>query len=189
MINLVGISGGINSSFGPRKKPTAGATSNHKGIDITLKSDNIPSVMGGTVIGNYWNKYTGNSIVIKNDDGVTAKYFHMANKSPLAIGTRVTEGQTIGIQGSTGASTGKHLHFQVEKNGTPFNPVDYLSGGVTDFVTSGGQVSSDYQVNQLGFKETALGIVGNIIQVIAVILIVIFAVYLFMKAFDIKIRR
>ena len=126
MIDLLSLTttGTVNSPFGLRKKPKAGASTRHNGIDITLKDPNIPAVLGGTVVNNAYNKYRGNYITIRQLDGTTATYQHLAKPSPLEVGTSVKEGQIIGLQGSTGISTGNHLHFEVSTAGGYLNPVD-----------------------------------------------------------------
>ena len=131
MIDLIKLDtdGRVNSGYGPRKSPTAGASSNHKGIDLSLKSDKVPAVVSGTVIENKYNSARGYYITIKGSDGYTTRYQHLAEKSPLKVGTKVQEGEVIGTQGSTGASTGKHLHFEVmTPSGAYVDPEKYLSG-------------------------------------------------------------
>ena len=187
MIDLLN-RGKITSGFGSRRSPTAGASTNHKGIDIVLTNDDIPSVMAGTVSYVGYSSSSGNMVSIKQEDGTTASYMHLANASPLSIGDKVKEGQIIGVQGNTGISTGKHLHFQVESNsGTYIDPEEYLSGAVntmSPYYSSNLSPSSDSD-NDLfsGIKS----LVGNIISFLAAILIAVLAAYLFLKAFDISI--
>ena len=187
MINLLDI-GRLTSGFGQRKSPTAGASSEHKGIDIVLNDDNIPSVKAGTVSYVGYSSSGGNMIFIDQEDGTTAKYMHMASPSPLSVGDTVTEGQTIGTQGSTGISTGKHLHFQVEGAGGVIDPEIYLDVDTwlnnTNLVET---VGSSNNESSGGIKGTLLDIAGKLLTFIVVLLIVVLAVYLFMKAFDISI--
>lgn len=184
MVNLLEM-GTLTSGFGTRRSPTAGASTNHKGIDIVLNSDNIPSVRAGTVSYVGYSNSGGNMIFIEQEDGTTAKYMHMANPSPLSVGDTVTEGQTIGTQGSTGVSTGKHLHFQVEGAGGIIDPEIYLD--VDSWLANSNHFETVGTDKESGLMSTVKNIIGNVITFLAVVLIVILAIYLFMKAFDISI--
>lgn len=204
MINLITAwdkNKSVNSAFGYRSSASTGGvgSTNHKGIDLSSNNDSIPSVLDGTVIENAWNNARGWYITIKNSDGYTSRYQHLASKSPLTVGTRVTEGQTIGTQGSTGNSTGKHLHFEVlDTSGKYVDPVPYLSGGKTSYtattmtdahgrpITAGATVDAGEVVSgSLG--SIAQGILSKVVTFLVVLLVIILAVILFMKAFDIKI--
>ena len=182
MINLLEL-GNVTSGFGYRMKPLAGASTNHKGVDIVLRNKTIPSVLSGTVLQSGYNSSSGNYIRIQQADGTIATYMHMAAKSPYSAGDKVKEGQAIGIMGSTGVSTGNHLHFQVEKNGTILNPVNYLKNGVSNVSTDSTEFSTENDSS--GIKETVMTFVGYIIQFIFILIIVILAMWFFMKAFDI----
>lgn len=200
MINLLSLTstGTVNSGFGWRKPPKGGASSKHNGIDITLKDPNVPAVLGGTVVNNAYNKYRGNYITIRQLDGTTATYQHLAKPSPLAVGTSVKEGQIIGLQGSTGVSTGNHLHFEVSTAGGYLNPVDYMRGGSNGF---SGTISTDGQGRPIGatldeqsgvndwfpsVKSALMGILGKLITFVVIVLIIVLAIVLFMKAFNVK---
>lgn len=182
--------GKVNSGYGYRSSASTGGvgSTNHKGIDLSSYNDNVPAVMSGKVVANGWQSARGNYISILGTDGYTTTYQHLASKSPLSIGSSVTEGQTIGTQGSTGASTGKHLHFEVKSgSGLYVNPLDYLSGKLT----SGNEITGttdghDRPIDNSG-SGIAMGIVGKIIKIIVVAAVLVLAAVLFMKAFDIKI--
>ena len=178
MIDLTQL-GKITSDFGPRESPTAGASSYHKGIDIVLSNDNIPAVMSGTVLDSGYNSTMGNYLKVQQVDGTTATYMHMAKQSPYKAGTSILMGATIGTQGSTGISTGKHLHYQVQdSSGNYIDPEKYMSGGTLEHVN----------YNAVHTGETNLsGIMGSIASLVAMLILCIFAVVLFLKAFDIKI--
>ena len=176
MINLIELDTdkSVNSAFGWRNSPTEGASTSHKGIDITLSDYNIPSVLGGTVSYVGYSNSGGNMIFVKQNDGTTAKYMHMAAPSTLKVGDVVSEGTILGTQGSTGISTGDHVHFQVEKDGVPIDPETYFSSSVVvEEKESNGGIISD--------------ILGKIVTAIVILLLAVLAVYLFMKAFDIQI--
>ena len=154
--------------------------------------------MGGMVIANGSNKYRGNYITIQSYDGYTQTYQHLASQSPLAVGTKVTEGQTIGTQGSTGASTAKHLHFEVKSgSGLYVDPLDYLSGKLTGDSSSlstltgshGQTVTTGATMTTSSLMDKVLDILAKVIKFIAVLVVVVLAMVLFMKSFDIKIRR
>lgn len=170
--------GTVTSGYGQRVAPTTGASTNHKGLDIVLKDSNIPAVKTGVVEYVGYSNSGGNMVYIKHDDGVTARYLHMAAPSTLSVGDVVREGQTVGIMGSTGVSTGDHLHIDFKRGGTTLDPDEYFSSG-----GSGAFVSTDNEGSGL-----AMGIVGNIIEFVVILLILVLAVVLFMKAFDISIK-
>ena len=79
----------------------------------------------GTVITAGWSNSAGNWVVISHGNGLVTKYMHHSSIC-VSAGQRVAKGQQIGYVGSTGYSTGAHLHFQVELNGTPVNPNNYM---------------------------------------------------------------
>lgn len=116
----------ITSYFGPRKQPTAGASTNHKGIDIGAASGTaIIASAGGVVTTSTYSKSAGNYIVISHGGGMSTVYMH-CSKLYVGVGATVKQGQTIAAVGSTGYSTGPHLHFGVIKNGTYVNPLGYV---------------------------------------------------------------
>lgn len=196
MINLLALTstGTVNSPFGKRKAPKPGASTTHNGIDITLKDPHIPAVLGGTVVNNAYNRFRGNYVTIKQLDGTTATYQHLAKPSPLPIGSSVKEGEIVGLQGSTGVSTGNHLHFEVSTAGGFLNPVDYMRGGENGFsgtITTDGngrpiKETLDEQSGISGIKSALMGILGKLITFVVIVLIIVLAIVLFMKAFDVK---
>lgn len=120
----------ITSKFGGRSTGISGASKSHAGVDLgrdTSKSKtNILAVKAGTVVSNYWNNVRGWVVVIKHNEVYSTLYQHMAGRSPLPVGAKVAAGQRIGIMGSTGISSGTHLHFELHDNGTPIDPLPYL---------------------------------------------------------------
>ena len=133
----------LSSLFGPRIHPVTGKPGNHTGIDIPApKGTSILASRGGVVItskmgsGNDWSY--GNYVVISHGDGTSTLYAHM-NSRAVKEGDVVKQGQTIGYVGTTGRSTGYHLHFEVRKSGSRVDPVDYFPS-MTLYVRSGGQV-------------------------------------------------
>ena len=116
----------ITSYFGDREAPTAGASSNHKGLDIACNTgDPIVAAAAGTVIVSTYNYAEGNYICIDHGGGVVTVYMH--NSALLvSVGELVVAGQQIAQAGSTGYSTGPHLHFGVRIDGTYVDPLGYL---------------------------------------------------------------
>lgn len=121
------ISHRVSSLYGGRKSPTAGASSFHKGIDISGNyGDNVYAYKYGKVISSGYNSGGyGNMILIKHEDGSSTRYAHLSSIL-VSIGDTVCGGQIIGKVGSTGISTGNHLHFEMLINGSNVNPYNYI---------------------------------------------------------------
>lgn len=112
----------ISSGFGSRESPTEGASTNHKGIDIAASSGSkvVAAASGEVVIATY-SASAGNYVMINHGDGVYTVYMHMASLN-VSEGQEVSQGTSIGTVGSTGYSTGPHLHFGVRENGSYVDP-------------------------------------------------------------------
>lgn len=118
----------VTSQFGMRKHPVYGDYRMHYGIDIGAKyGANILAADSGTVIISEYNSSYGNYVVISHGSGVTTLYAHMSSRL-VKEGDNVNQGNVIGKVGSTGASTGAHLHFEVSINGSRVNPLNYFTG-------------------------------------------------------------
>ena len=117
----------ITSSFGDRESPTEGASSNHKGVDIGASSgaDILAAASGQVVIATY-SYSAGNYIMIDHGGGVSTVYMH-CSQLLVSQGEEVSQGQVIGKVGSTGYSTGPHLHFGIRSGGSYVNPLSYVS--------------------------------------------------------------
>ena len=104
----------------------------HKGLDLGTGSENIPTYAAdsGVVIFAGYADSARNLITIDHGDGLVTKYMHHS-QIYVKVGDYVEKGQQIGLSGSTGNSTGNHLHFQVEENGVAVNPLLYLEGDGT----------------------------------------------------------
>ena len=104
----------------------------HKGLDLGTGSENIPTYAAesGTVIFAGYSGSAGNLITIDHGNGLVTKYMHHS-EIYVKVGDHVEKGQQIGLSGTTGRSTGNHLHFQVEENGVAVNPLLYLEGNGT----------------------------------------------------------
>lgn len=120
------VSGPITDYFGPRESPTAGASSNHMGIDIGC-SYGVPiaAADAGVVMVAEWGESGGNYVMIDHGNGFVTMYLHNSSLA-VSVGDVVSQGQTIAYAGSTGYSTGTHCHFSVFLNGSYVNPLDYL---------------------------------------------------------------
>lgn len=113
----------ISSEFGYRDFDS----SFHKGVDFAAPQGTpIYAADAGTVLISGYSDSAGNWVVISHGNGLTTKYMHMAQLPFVYAGQGVSKGQNIGVVGTTGYSTGPHLHFQVEVDGTPVNPLYYL---------------------------------------------------------------
>ena len=119
--------GYLTSRFGYRTAPTAGATTYHQGIDLETGSYNIPTyaAAAGTVTFAGEAGAEGRMVVIDHGNGLVTRYKHH-DRIYVEAGDKVEKGQQIGLSGTTGVSTGNHLHFQVELNGIPVDPLAYL---------------------------------------------------------------
>ena len=104
----------------------------HKGLDLGTGSENIPTYAAesGTVIFAGYSGSAGNLITIDHGNVLVTKYMHHS-EIYVKVGDHVEKGQQIGLSGTTGRSTGNHLHFQVEENGVAVNPLLYLEGNGT----------------------------------------------------------
>ncbi|MCI8268639.1 MAG: peptidoglycan DD-metalloendopeptidase family protein [Lachnospiraceae bacterium] len=117
----------ITSGFGERSSPTEGASTSHQGIDIGAASGSgILAAASGTVVISTYSYSAGNYIMINHGGGVYTVYMHCSQLLALE-GQSVMQGQTIAKVGSTGYSTGPHLHFGIRANGQYINPVGYVS--------------------------------------------------------------
>ena len=116
----------ITSHFGGRYDPISGVWSNHGGTDIAAPYGSaIVSTNDGVVIFAGWHYSYGNYIIVDHGGGIATLYAH-CSKLLASKGQAVSRGETIALIGSTGYSTGNHLHFEVRVNGVRVQPMDYL---------------------------------------------------------------
>lgn len=116
----------ITSSFGYRNSPTAGASTYHRGIDIGASSGSaIVAAADGVVTFAGYNSASGNYVILSHGGGLFTVYCHCSSLL-VSQGQNVSRGETIAKVGSTGISTGPHLHFAVQVNGSYVDPMNYL---------------------------------------------------------------
>lgn len=116
----------ISSPFGWRMHPTLGVNKFHNGVDMAApKGTDILAAFSGEVVAATYNSTMGNYVMMNHGNGFYTIYMH-ASKLCVSPGQIIIEGDKIAEVGSTGRSTGPHLHFGVRKNGEYVNPMDYL---------------------------------------------------------------
>ena len=116
----------VSDDYGTRMHPTLHVKMMHNGIDLAAPSGSpILAAYDGTVVAASYSSSMGNYVMIDHGDGLITVYMH-ASKLLVSSGEEVSAGQKIALVGSTGRSTGPHLHFGVRKNGSYVNPWNYL---------------------------------------------------------------
>lgn len=120
----------LSSKYGYRWHPVTGTWKLHTGIDISssgIYGARIVAADDGTVSLSGWNGGYGWCVVINHGNGYSTLYAHMKAASSLKKGQAVTKGSTVGYVGSTGTSTGPHLHFEIRQNGSPKDPLKWFN--------------------------------------------------------------
>lgn len=118
----------VTSEFGGRYHPTTGVWSDHSGIDIgAAYGSKVIAVASGRVIESGYSYWFGNCIRIDHGNGMVSLYGHFMSPALYSVGEWVNQGATVGYVGSTGQSTGPHLHITIKKNGVNVDPLKYLS--------------------------------------------------------------
>ena len=147
----------ITSPFGSRTNPLTGRTERHNGVDFAPRPRGNPKIYaladGQVILQQQNNLGAGNWIEILHDKGTVATYMHMDTMVSLPAGTRVSRGQHIGTMGTTGASTGVHLHFELRhtrarNNGlNAVDPMPYLKEDIMQLQTQNWRING--QAHQL----------------------------------------
>lgn len=118
---------GVTCAYGPRVHPINGNKSFHYGVDLAAgMNTEIYATKSGTVTGATYGEANGYYVTINHGDGYSSIYAHMTNYV-VSVGDSVKQGQLIGYVGTTGWSTGPHLHFEILYNGSNVNPMNYIS--------------------------------------------------------------
>ena len=128
----------LTSLFGNRIHPITGLPNNHLGTDIRANYGTpIKSAKGGVVITSTYNSSYGNYVVVNHGSGITTLYAHMSSRA-VSVGQIVSQGDVLGYVGSTGSSTGNHLHYEIRINNVRQDAINYYPS-ITFWVTSNGQ--------------------------------------------------
>ena len=118
---------GVTCAYGPGVHPINGNKSFHYGVDLAAgMNTEIYATKSGTVTGATYGEANGYYVTINHGDGYSSIYAHMTNYV-VSVGDSVKQGQLIGYVGTTGWSTGPHLHFEILYNGSNVNPMNYIS--------------------------------------------------------------
>ncbi len=120
------MSGRLTSRYGYRRHPMGGDRVFHRGIDIAARYGTEVHAAADGVVKSSSRSYTyGKFVIIKHAYGYETLYGHLSDRK-VKVGQKIQQGQVIGEEGSTGRSTGPHLHFEIRKNGKTYNPLSYI---------------------------------------------------------------
>lgn len=120
------VMGRVSSLFGNRRHPVSNTRRFHPGIDIAARRGTpILSSLAGKVSFAGWRRGYGRTVIIDHGNGYQSYYAH-CSRLKVQSGEVINRGQKIATVGSTGVSTGSHLHFEIRKNGRPVNPFSYI---------------------------------------------------------------
>lgn len=123
------VAGSISSSYGYREHPRSGEENFHSGIDISSPPGSpVKATADGIVSFSGWSGGSGNLVVLEHGQGFSTFYAHNRMLG-VKVGQKVRRGDTIAYVGSTGNSTGPHVHYEIWKDGKPINPVNYMKRG------------------------------------------------------------
>ena len=122
----------VGDGFGMREHPIFGVQRLHAGIDLVSQPGPGPVVAAaaGQVSFSGYTTGGGNVVQIEHDDKIATRYLHMARRATLRAGDPVDVGEQVGFEGSTGSSTGNHLHFEVHVDGEPVDPAPFMRAWV-----------------------------------------------------------
>jgi murein DD-endopeptidase MepM/ murein hydrolase activator NlpD len=119
----------VTSGFGVRKDPMLGIPALHPGIDFRSPvGSKVPATAAGIVTRAGWDGGYGKMVEIDHGNGYRTRYGHLSEVD-VKVGEKVRLGQIIGKSGSTGRSTGPHLHYEIRHDGHPIDPVGFLKAG------------------------------------------------------------
>ena len=127
----------LSSAYGMRKDPFTGRLAFHDGIDLAAsRGTEITALRDGEVVYSGWKGGYGNTVVVRHKDGYETVYGHTA-KNLVSVGDKVSSGTVIAKVGSTGRSTGPHLHLEMRRHGKPVNPLPHLEGAPIQLARNG----------------------------------------------------
>jgi len=119
----------VTSAFGSRTDPFLGTAAVHSGIDFSAALGTpVPAVAAGTIVEASYSGGYGNLVEIDHGNGLTTRYGHLS-RIKVEIGDKVVRGQVVAESGSTGRSTGPHLHYEVHRNGVAVDPAGFMRAG------------------------------------------------------------
>ncbi len=120
------VNGNISSNFGKRENPRSGEDDFHTGIDISTNPGNpVRATADGIVSFSGWNGGSGNLVVLEHGQGFSTFYAHNRTNA-VKVGQKIKRGDIIGHVGSTGFSTGPHVHYEIWKNSKPVDPITFM---------------------------------------------------------------
>ena len=140
----------VTSSFSYRRKhPVLGYTRAHKGVDFRASTGTpIPAAGAGRVVARGYNSGHGNYIKLRHNASFETLYAHMSKFAKgVVVGTTVKQGQTIGYVGSTGLSTGPHLHYEIIKDGKHVNPMTVKLPAISNLGSADKEKFIEYRKN------------------------------------------
>lgn len=136
----------LTSDFGMRNHPVLGGRRNHKGVDLAQPTGTpVYATADGVVRRAQWANGYGNLVEINHGNGLETRYGHLS-KLIAQPNERVRRGQLIGLMGSTGRSTGSHLHYEVRIAGSAVNPMPYIEGTNYELALAEAKAHSDQQI-------------------------------------------
>ncbi len=122
------VAGNISSPYGKRLNPLDGSDEFHSGVDLSTQPGNpVRATANGIVSFSGWSGGNGNLVVLEHGHGFSTFYAHN-RMTKVKVGQKVKRGDVISYVGSTGSSTGPHLHYEIWKDGKSVNPINYLKG-------------------------------------------------------------
>lgn len=160
----------VSSPYGYRVHPITGARTLHAGADFPYPGLGAPlvAIADLTITEVSYNAVGGHIIKGRGPDGVYPGYFHMRERSHLRVGDKVSEGARVGYMGTSGASTGPHLHFETRRaDGSSFDPIPYLTqgsaagGGSNPFPTPTPPATAKDDEMPIYIDPTSLGVMTN----------------------------
>jgi murein DD-endopeptidase MepM/ murein hydrolase activator NlpD len=120
-------SGWLASAFGMRPDPITGSPDFHSGLDISAdRGTAVHATADGTVESAAFNGGYGNSVVLDHGFGISTRFGHLSSYA-VKVGQKVKRNQVVGYVGSTGRTTGTHVHYEILINGQPVNPLKFLA--------------------------------------------------------------
>lgn len=120
------IEASISSPFGGRQDPINGRKAFHEGVDFQAKTgEKVQATGKGRVVSSSYSPDYGENVIVSHGRGYETMYAHLS-KRLVQVGDSITPGDTVGLVGNTGRSTGSHLHYEIRHQGAPINPMDYM---------------------------------------------------------------